>query len=70
MLYELAEPVCRIFNISLSSGVVPTIWKEAIITPVLKTQNASSEHKICPISLTECLSKILENLMMMDDIMN
>ena len=32
--YELAEPVSRIFNISLSSGLVPSMWKDAIVIPV------------------------------------
>ena len=35
-VYELAEPGSRIFNISLSSGLVPSMWKDAIIIPVPK----------------------------------
>jgi hypothetical protein len=66
--YELAEPVCNIFNIS---GVVPTMWKDAIITPVPKSQRVSSEDEIRPISLTPGLSKIFDDFVvkwMLDDI--
>ena len=37
--YELAEPVCTIFNESLSSSIVPSDWKDASITPIPKTQS-------------------------------
>ena len=30
--YELAEPVCHIFNTSLSTGEFPNIWKDALIS--------------------------------------
>ena len=69
--YELAEPVSRIFNISLSSGLVPSMWKDAIIIPVPKSQYATCEDEVRPISLTACLSKILEDFVvkwMMEDI--
>ena len=69
--YELAEPVSRIFNISLSSGLVPSMWKDAIIIPVPKSQYATCEDEVCPISLTACLSNILEDFVvkwMMEDI--
>ena len=38
---ELAEPVCTIFNKSLSSGIVPVDWKDASITPIPET------HSVC-----------------------
>ena len=34
--YELSEPVTTIFNSSLSAGVVPNIWKESNVSPILK----------------------------------
>ena len=69
--YELAESVSRIFNISLSSGLVPSMWKDAIIIPVPKSQYATCEDEVRPISLTACLSKILEDFVvkwMIEDI--
>ena len=71
--YELAEPVCTIFNESLSSGSVPSDWKDASIIPIPKTQPACCEDELRPIALTARLSKILEDFVvrwMMDDIKN
>ena len=59
--YEVAEPVSRVFNISLSSGLVPSMWKDAIIIPVPKSQYATCKDEVHPISLTACISKILED---------
>lgn len=70
--YELAQPVCEIFNKSLSSSIFPSDWKEASIVPSPKTQPASCEDELHPISLTSSLSKILEDSIvvkwMMEDI--
>ena len=61
--YELADPVSRI---SLSSGLIPTMWKAAIIIPVPKSQYAACEEEVRPISLTACLSKILEDFVLIE----
>ena len=69
--YELAEPVSKIFNISLSTGLIPSMWKDAIIIPVPKSENATCEDEVRPISLAACLSKILEDFVvkwMMEDV--
>ena len=58
--YELAEPVTDIFNVSLSSCVAPVIWKAANITPIPKESPPKLESDFRPISLTPCLSKVLE----------
>ena len=36
--YELAQPVCEIFNKSLSSSIFPSDWKDASTVPIPKTQ--------------------------------
>ena len=59
--YELAEPVTTIFNSSLSTGVVPNIWKEPNITPIQKLKQPQNEGDMRPISLTPILSKDLED---------
>ncbi|XP_068697553.1 uncharacterized protein [Montipora foliosa] len=33
---EIAPSLCKIFNLSLSHGVVPVLWKRANVTPVFK----------------------------------
>ena len=41
--------------------VVPRIWKESNIIPIPKVQQPESEGDTRPISLTSCLSKLLED---------
>ena len=59
--YELAEPITRIFNRSITSGVVPKIWKDSDIIPIPKKQQPTCEEETRPISLTSCLCKVLED---------
>ncbi len=59
--YELADPVCFIFNTSLTTSEFPHIWKDALITPIPKALPVSCEDELRPISLTASLSKILED---------
>jgi hypothetical protein len=69
--YELAEPVCHIFNTSLSTGEFSNIWKDLLITPIPKVPSVSCMEELGPISLTASLSKILEDFVvnwMMDDV--
>ncbi|XP_068704562.1 uncharacterized protein [Montipora foliosa] len=71
--YELAEPVTTIFSATLASGIVPAIWKDSNVTPIPKIQSPTYEGDFRPISLTPCLSKILEDFVvtwMIDDIRN
>ena len=58
--YELAEPITDFFNFSISSGTVPDIWKCANITPVPKETIPKQESDFRPISLTSCISKVME----------
>ena len=69
--YILAEPIATIFNKSLSSSVVPRIWKDADVIPVPKISQPESESDTRPISLTPGLSKILKDFVvrwMLDDL--
>jgi hypothetical protein len=59
--HVLADPVTTIINASLSSIVVPRVWKESNIIPIPKVQQPESEGDTRPISLTSCLSKLLED---------
>jgi Reverse transcriptase (RNA-dependent DNA polymerase) len=57
----LAEPLCAIFNESVRSGIVPSLWKQANVIPVPKVRPpVAIETDIRPISLTPTVSKILE----------
>ena len=64
LLSELADVITpsltRLFNISVSLGVVPTKWKRANITPVFKKDDPTLSCNYRPISLLCVLSKVLE----------
>ena len=59
--YQLAEPVTSIFNTSLSSGLVPVLWKDFSIIPIPKAKQTQVESDTRPIALTPVLSKVLED---------
>ena len=62
---ELTPIVTHIFNLSLRTGVVPSAWKRALVTPVLKVKKIS-EYKghsdLRPISVTSILSRAAERI--------
>jgi hypothetical protein len=59
---SLAYPMCTIFNNSIKSATVPTIWKSANITPLPKFKGATEAKDYRPIALTPILAKCLEKL--------
>jgi hypothetical protein len=58
--YKLAETIADLFNLSLSSGIVPDTWKCANIIPIPKEKLPKEESDLRPISLTPCISKVME----------
>ncbi|KAK6049850.1 hypothetical protein COOONC_12644 [Cooperia oncophora] len=54
---ELAIPMVHLFNISLSLGQVPTIWKHAIVTPIQKGNESNKVSCFRPISILSFPSK-------------
>ncbi|MBM6549284.1 reverse transcriptase family protein [Streptococcus dysgalactiae] len=59
---SLAGPLCSVFHASLSQGILPDIWKEAVVTPIFKTGDRHDPKSYRPISLTSIPCKILERL--------
>ena len=57
---EIAPFLCKIFNFSLSRGVVPVLWKRANVTPVFKKDDPTLAENYRPISLLCIVSKVLE----------
>ena len=57
---EIAPSLCKIFNLSLSHGVVPVLWKRANVTPVFKKDDPTLAENYRPISLLCIVSKVLE----------
>ncbi|CAB3985895.1 Hypothetical predicted protein [Paramuricea clavata] len=57
---EIAPSLCKLFNLSLSQGVVPSEWKLANLSPILKTDDPTASSNYRPISLLNTISKVLE----------
>ena len=58
---ELCQPLCNIFNKSLSEGIVPKEWKCAEVTSIFKKGNRSDPGNYRPVSLTSIICKVLES---------
>ena len=63
--HMLDAPVTAIFNSSLRVGKLPVLWNTATIVPVPKKQPPGSlESDIRPISLTQILAKVFEDIIL------
>ena len=54
--FELATLVATIFNVSLSSGVLPISWKESYLTPIPKITKPMCESDITVNDLGRAMS--------------
>ena len=58
---SIAEPLAKLFTLSLSKGTFPKLWKTAGIVPIPKSTNKSKSDptEYRPISLLSIVSKLL-----------
>ena len=56
----VANPLSKLFNMSLSSSIVPSQWKAALIRPLAKVKTPESCSDFLPISITPVLSRVME----------
>ena len=54
--------ICHIINLSISTGVVPSRWKTAVVTPLYKDGETNSAANYRPISVLTVVSKIMERV--------
>ena len=59
---EIVKPLSMIFNLSISTGIVPEKLKIAKVIPIYKKQDHEVLSNYRPVSLLPCFSKILERL--------
>jgi hypothetical protein len=59
----LANPLCKLFRLSISQCIVPEIWKLSSICPIPKTKTPTPEE-IRPISLLRLPIKLLEKVLL------
>ena len=57
----IARPLTHIFNLSLFSGYIPSIWKSALVVPLHKGGDPNEMNNYRPISKLPCLAKMLES---------
>ena len=60
--HELAPGLCHLFQKSLDSGIVPSDWKTANVSPVFKKGQRYDPANYRPISLTCVVSKVMEHI--------
>ena len=59
----IAEPLTRIFNMSIASGKFPMEWKAARLTPIFKKGQWSMLDNYRPISILPVISKLMERIL-------
>lgn len=60
--HVLAFPLSDLFNLSLSTSVVPLMWKSARVTPIHKGGDALDLNNYRPISIISSIAKVFEKL--------
>ena len=61
-LPSTSELILKIFNLSLSTAIFPTLWKMSLITPIPKTSHIKTLSDLRPISILCAISKLLERI--------
>ena len=73
VLKELSPIICRplniIFNTSLNTGKLPSVWKEANVCAIFKKGARNQCTNYRPVSLTSVACKVMESIIR-DDVMN
>ena len=59
---EICEPLCLLFEESMSEGKVPDDWRRANVAPIFKSGARNRAENYRPVSLTSQVCKILETL--------
>jgi hypothetical protein len=57
----ISKSLAHVYNLSISSGIVPSQWKYSIISPVAKVKDPVAPSDYRPISVTSILSRKLEH---------
>uniref|UniRef100_A0A9J7XIF0 Reverse transcriptase domain-containing protein n=1 Tax=Cyprinus carpio carpio TaxID=630221 RepID=A0A9J7XIF0_CYPCA len=61
---ELAQPFHRLFQLSLDTGVIPSLWKQSLIVPVPKNNRPKEFNDLRPVALTSAVMKCFEKIIL------
>lgn len=68
LLKDCADPlsgvITRLYNLSLSLGRVPVLWKTSCVVPVPKTARPTEPNHYRPVALTSHLMKTMERIIL------
>ena len=56
----LADPLCKIFRLSLDAGKLPQDWKLGVIKPIFKGGDIQNPQNYRPVCLTSVVCKVME----------
>lgn len=59
---NLVRPLHFLFNYSMATSTIPTLWKKAIVVPIYKKGKRNDPTNYRPISLTSVLCRLLERI--------
>ena len=62
LAFELAHPLCHIFDFSFKCQQLPQTWKHAFVTPVFKSGSTCDVNNYRPISLTSTCCRVMERI--------
>ena len=60
--HVLMYPLADLFNLSLSTASIPSLWKCARVTPIFKNGSATDMNNYRPISIISFIAKVFEKL--------
>ena len=62
--FEINRSLAFLFQQSFNSGIVPTEWKHALVTPIHKSGDKCNPFNYRPISLTCICCKVMEHIVL------
>ena len=57
---SIAPSLTKLFNLSLQSGTIPSVWKKSLVVPIPKNSEMKDPSNYRPILLLPIVSKVLE----------